>query len=218
LAALGCGLFFAASGEAATIYEYNFSQGRYSGNMGTFAVTGQFSGTLDNGFITGSTLTSFSFLGLNSPPASFSFNVNGGGSTLNLTFQLSTDAFHGQAACLGAPAVSGGVVGVVNCGGGSYNGIYYTFSPVSAAITQDVPEVTLVRIITEPLATGVPEPGTFMLFAAAVILVVAGTRRARVSGFGSARASPEGLSLRLVAKARPRGSWFHRYRTFIFEA
>jgi hypothetical protein len=166
-----CGVL-AASSQGATIYQYAFAQGGYSGASGGFTLTGQFSGSPDaNGVIALSSLTSFSLLGLNSMPDLFSFNVNGGGSTLDLTFRYSTDPFTGQVACVGGPALSGGIVGTVNCAGGSFNGVYYTFSPVNVVVTRELPQMTLLSIVTDPSPAAAPEPGTATLFALAFLLV-----------------------------------------------
>ena len=166
-----CGVI-AASSQGATIYRYAFAQNGYSGDLSGFTLTGEFSGSPDaNGLISLSSLTSFSLLGLNSMPDLFSFNVNGGGSTLDLTFRYSTDPFTGQVACVGAPALSGGIVGAVNCAGGSFSGVYYSFSPVNIVVTRELPQLTLLGIVTDPSPAAAPEPGTLTLLACGFFLV-----------------------------------------------
>jgi hypothetical protein len=194
-----CSLVVAASSQAASIYQYAFSQGGYSGDFSGFNLTGQFSGTPDsNGIIALSNLAGFSLLGLNVMPDLFSYDVNGG--ALNLTFQLQTDPFNGQAACVGAPAVSGGTVGFVGCGGGGFQGIYYTYSPLKIGTTQELPQVTLLGILTGPPPASAPEPAALALFALGSLLVAAGVARSRRGFKLKNKTSPPPAILAVLAR------------------
>jgi hypothetical protein len=171
-AGLFCAAAFVASSQATTIYTFDFTQNGYTPGSGG-GILGSFSGTADpSGYISLSNLITFSLEDAVVPrPAFFSFNIDGGSSSLD----VATVATSTQDLCIGAAAAFGGVIAGINCGPGGNNGY---LGPISAGVTfttQQLPTVTLASMTT----TQTPEPGTVSLLAMAAVLMIFGALRLR---------------------------------------
>jgi hypothetical protein len=166
LAILGA-ITFAHSSWATTIDSFTFTQGDYSeGQIISASLFGTFAGVVEpDGFIERADLTSFSVALDNVTPAFFSYDTNGGASSLN--FAAVVD---GADVCVGATAAFGGNINGVNCGtGGSItgydSGFGFTFT------TNQFPQITLVSSVTTSAA---PEPATWEICVLAALLMLVG--------------------------------------------
>lgn len=156
LAIVAFGCVFSSPARATTIDTYDFLQHDYFPPFTT--LHGTFTGVPDAaGFITQSSLISITTIAPQTStsftPAFFSFNINGGGSSLDLAVNVPSVSF---AYCVGAAAAFGGNINGVNCGPGTFNG-YVSLDGIANA-TKSLPMVTLVSSTTT-----VPEPASLLL-------------------------------------------------------
>jgi hypothetical protein len=172
--------FFATFSQATTIVTYDFTQGGYADPQAELShgpFYGSFSGTVEpNGLIELSNLISFSLLSNSTAPSFFSFNTSGGASSLDVA--LPPGALD-ETICVGATAAFGGTIAGTNCGGGGSIG--YNEVDGMTFTTNQLPQVTLISSVTTPTPAAAPEPGTLTLSAPAVLLILLGTFRGRIS-------------------------------------
>lgn len=184
---------FAHQGIAATVDTFSFEQPHYfiiDGHLGDAPVSGSFSGTPNAaGIITLDSLISLTLSPSFAVSASFfSFDINGGGSTLDFAGKSS---FGG--ACVGAAAAFGGTINGVYCGPGGYNGFLQETldgKPLYFA-TGHIATVTLVSSVTDPSGAISPEPTSWALFGSGLFIAMslrkarklAASRRARFALF-----------------------------------
>lgn len=173
--------------RAATVDTYDFEDVLVQPALMIQAtISGSFSGVPDaNGFISLSSLQSFTIGGVNAAPILFTFNVNsnqGGASSLGLVVSSL-----GIELCIGGPAASGGFVDGINCGPGELNGYASIVTGGAGGFlplpyeTESLPTLTLISSVNTPV------PGTLPLLAS--ILAAAGLLgwcKKRKDGFGSA--------------------------------
>jgi hypothetical protein len=174
--AVGFGSGVVEKARAATVDTFDFQQSLVASSAPIPAtITGSFSGVPDaSGYISLSSLDSFTMEGIDITPRFFSFNVSGGNSSLDLA--VLGPAENVAFSCMGAAAAFGGGINGVDCGGGGYNGtaqIYTALGPPNDFaeldyVTQDLPQVTLVSSINTPnpsalplMATGLAALGLF---------------------------------------------------------
>ncbi len=176
--ALACILAAAASlicpsgaSAATTIDEFTFTQGGYTspGLGGTAVLSGTFIGTVEPGGLIekadlSSLQTGLSFGGLIdatlSLPGFFSFNTNGGSSSLDFAGHFTDFPNQNTTICLGAAAAFGGSLTGVNCGPGGVNGYDGLAATAAAFSTQELPVVNLISSVTT-----VPEASTWAMMA-----------------------------------------------------
>ncbi|HEY3939606.1 MAG TPA: hypothetical protein VGL97_19390 [Bryobacteraceae bacterium] len=179
--------FFAAFSRATTIDTYSFTQGGYGNSQSVEApFAGSFSGAVEpNGLIELSDLISFSLFSNSTTPSFFSFNTNGGASSLDTAVPPgSLD----ETVCIGATAAFGGTIAGTNCGAGGSLG--YNAVDGLTFTTNQLPDVTLISSVTNPAPA--PEPGTLTLSALASLIFL-GMFRSRFSP-GTRQAPPILLS------------------------
>ncbi|MGH9619296.1 MAG: PEP-CTERM sorting domain-containing protein [Bryobacteraceae bacterium] len=155
LATVAFGCVFSSPAKATTIDTYDFIQQNYSPVVTT--IEGTFTGVPNAaGFITLSSLISTNFT-----PAFFSFDINGGNSSLDLAANVPTTGFNNSVYCIGAAAAFGGNINGVNCGPGGSNG--YIIVAGFTEVSKSQPVVTLVNSYTT-----VSEPSSLVLMSVAL--------------------------------------------------
>ncbi len=165
-----------ACAHASSIDTFDFVQSGYvDKNQDNIVaiISGSFTGIPDaTGSISLASLSGFTIEGASFKPTFFSFNENGGNSSLDVAV-----APNGEPVCIGAAAAFGGTLTAVNCGPGQFNGYGVFDIPNPTAFgTQSLAAVTLVSSVpiggsgTSGSGATVPEPGTFLLFGSGLLL------------------------------------------------
>jgi hypothetical protein len=171
LAALVLSMSFSLGAKATTLDTFSFSLSTSLGSL-PFVIDGVFTGTPNAaGFLSLSPdLLEFSNLDSvkNVTPAFFSFDINGGSSSLDFAAEDSS----GDVFCVGAAAAFGGVINGVNCGAGGVTGyVNFNFSGQHTVLTaQNFPTISLISSHTVP-PTPTPEPSGLVLMAIGLLSV-----------------------------------------------